>query len=298
MRKTPHQRVAVDGGEIALHDWPADPAPDSAAQQRGTTPVLLLHGVLTWSFIFDPILPGLTERYRVLVPDLLGCGDSDKALAHLQITSQARRILQVLDHCGLERVHLVAHDVGGGIAQLLALDAPDRLKSLTLINPIGYDYWPVPAIEVLRTPFIRQAALATFDFGTLKALVRRALAHPERLNATILHQFQAPFRDRAGRQSFLAMLRDLDATDLTSRTPDLGRIATPTLLVRGDRDRYLAPEITLRLARDIPSARLELLPDAGHFAMLDAPDALCALIRSHLDPCEDAQQNSPVPDDP
>ncbi|NOY28553.1 MAG: alpha/beta hydrolase, partial [Oligoflexia bacterium] len=267
-------------------------------QRHDTTPVLLLHGVLTWSFIFDPILPGLTARYRVLVPDLLGCGDSDKPLADLHITSQAGRILQILDHCGLERVHLVAHDVGGGIAQLLALDAPDRLSSLTLINPIGYDYWPVPAIEVLRTPFIRQAAVATFDFGTLKAMVRHGLGQPERLDAAVFEQFQAPLRDRAGRQSFLAMLGDLDTTDLTSRTPDLARITTPTLLVRGDKDHYLAPEITLRLARDIPSARLEMLPDAGHFAMLDAPDALGALIRSHLDGCEDAQQNSAAADRP
>ncbi len=246
-------------------------------------PVLLVHGVLSYSFIFEPIVPRLAKHYRVLVPDLLGCGESEKVEANLSISAHAARALELMDELELERVHLVGHDVGGGVAQLMVLDAEERFRSLCLINPVGYDYWPVPAIETLRLPIIRQLVMASFDLGTLKALIRHGLAHPERLDAALFARFAEPFSTQAGRQSFLAFLRALSASELMERAKELTELALPTLVLHGAKDHYLSTEITLRLAEDIPGARLEHLEDAGHFAMLDAPEAVAEALLTLLD---------------
>ncbi|NOY93440.1 MAG: alpha/beta hydrolase [Deltaproteobacteria bacterium] len=265
------QDLALRGGRVHLREWGEG------------EPVLLLHGVLTHSFIFEPIVPMLAARYRVLVPDLLGCGASEKVEAELSISAHAARTLALMDALKLEKVHLVGHDVGGGIAQLMALNAEARFSSLSLINPVGYDYWPVPAIETLRLPIIRQLVMASFDLGTLKALIRHGLAHPERLDAALFARFAEPFSTQAGRQSFLAFLRALSASELMKRASELTTLTLPTLVLHGAKDHYLSTEITRRLAEDIPEARLEQLEDVGHFAMLDAPEAVAEALLTLLD---------------
>jgi pimeloyl-ACP methyl ester carboxylesterase len=266
--------LALKGGCVRLHEWGEG------------EPLLLLHGVLTYSFIFEPILPQLARNYRVLAPDLLGCGGSEKVDAGLSISAHAERTLELMDALELESVHLVGHDVGGGIAQLIALDAESRLRSLCLINPVGYDYWPVPAVETLRLPIIRQMVMASFDLGTLKALVRHGLAQPERLDAALLARFAEPFSTQAGRQSFLAFLRALSASELMERADELRRITLPTLLMHGAQDQYLSAEITRRLAEDIPGAQLETLEGAGHFAMLEVPDRIAERLLAHIERAE------------
>jgi pimeloyl-ACP methyl ester carboxylesterase len=249
-------------------------------------PVLLLHGVITHSFLWEGVMAGLVEAggYDLVAPDLLGCGASDKPLdVPYGLAARAERMVRFLDELGLRQVHVVGHDIGGGIAQIMAVRWPGRLKSLALVNTVGYDSWPVQPIASLRTPVVRELLVAALDLGVLSMVVKRAFFHKERITRELMAEFARPLADPGGRKAFVHFARSLDNRELLRIAPDLRRIALPTLVAWGMADVYLSYSIAERLAADIPGARLERLPTAGHFAPLDEPERLTALLRAHLD---------------
>ncbi|GAB4533854.1 MAG: alpha/beta hydrolase [Anaerolineales bacterium] len=240
----------------------------------GGETVLLVHGITTYRFLWAPLLPALRSHYDVIAVDLPGCGDSDKPLdVSYALREHAARLKGFLETLGVARAHLVGHDLGGGIAQIMAARYPEKFRSLTLINTVGYDFWPVQPIIAMRTPIIRQLAMASLDLGALRLIVQRGLYHHERLTPALMDEFQYPLRTPEGRRAFLHFARCLDNRDLTDILPQLRRLPIPVLILRGDRDIYLSAAIAERLHADLPDSRLIHIPDAGHFIQFDAPQA-------------------------
>jgi len=249
-------------------------------------PVLLVHGITTHSFLWDGVVRELLRRggLDLVAVDLLGCGQSDKPLdASYSLSAHASLLLRFCAELGLERVHLVGHDLGGGIGQLMAVRAPGLLRTLSLVNCVGYDFWPVQPIIALRTPVIRQIMLAALDVGAFTLLVRRGLHHKERVTPALMADFLSPLATTEGRKAFVHFARCLDNVDLTEIAPRLRELRVPTLVAWGMADAYLSFAIAERLAADIPGARLAPLPTAGHYAPLDEPGQLAALLAGHFD---------------
>lgn len=248
-------------------------------------PVLLVHGLTTYSFLWEGVRRRLAAsgRHDVIAVDLLGCGASDKPLdASYSIKAHADLLGRFCAALGLGRVHVAGHDLGGGIAQIMAVRQPGLVRSLTLVNSVGYDHWPVQPIIALRTPIIRQVLMAALDVGAFTILVRRALFHKELVTPALMAEFQWPNRTLEGRKAFVHFARDIDNANLMEIAPDLRRLEVPTLVVWGMADVYLSSLIADRLVADIPGARLERLPEAGHYTPLDQPERLADLLRAHL----------------
>jgi pimeloyl-ACP methyl ester carboxylesterase len=238
-------------------------------------PVLLIHGISTWSFLWEGVARRLAQACEVVAVDLLGCGRSDKPIdTSYSLSAHADRLLEVIDAFGWERVDMVGHDLGGGIAQIVAVRHPERIRSLTLVNTVAHDFWPVQPIVALRAPVVRQLLMATFDAGTFRLVVRRGLYHKEKLTADLLSRFREPLQTEHGRRGFLHFARCLDNTDLTSIEHDLQRLAIPTTVIWGMADLYLSFAIAERLVAQIPGARLIRVETAGHFSPIDEPDRI------------------------
>lgn len=251
----------VDGCKIAYHTAGA-----------GET-ILLVHGITTYSFIWRNIVPLLNDSYRVICVDLLGCGDSDKPLDVPYSLPRHAAILQAfVNKLNLGPLHFVGHDIGGGIGQMLAVQYPELLYDLTLINSVGHDFWPVQPVIAMRTPIIRQLAMATLDIGAFRLVVRRGLYHKERLTAELMDFFWKPMKTRAGRRAFLHFADCLNNRHLVEIEGDLCRLATPTHIMRGDADVYLSAAISEKLQHDIPRSKLTRIATGGHFIQEDEPE--------------------------
>lgn len=267
------QRCRLAEGEIAYY---------RAGQG---TPVVLVHGITTYSFIWRNLFADLARGHDVVALDLLGCGQSDMPLdVSYALRDHARYLQAFVTALGLPRFHLVGHDLGGGIAQIFAVEHPDRLLDLALVNTVGYDFWPVQPITVMRTPIVRQMLMATLDKGMFRLIVKRGIHNSERVTTELMDLFLAPFKSRAGRQAFLHFARCLDNHDLTSITAPLRSLPLPVLVLRGQEDQYLGAGIAAKLQREIPDCRLVLLPDAGHFCQEDVPALLVSELTAF---CED-----------
>jgi pimeloyl-ACP methyl ester carboxylesterase len=247
-------------------------------------PVILVHGITTYSFLWRNIIPGLQDRFDVIAVDLLGCGDSDKPLdASYALRDHADRLRDFVVELGLRRVHFVGHDLGGGIGQILAVRHPELVSSLTLINTVGYDYWPVQPIIAMRTPLIRQFMMAAVDIGAFTLIVRRGLHHKDRLTPELMAHFMKPMGTPAGRKAFLHFARCLDNHDLTSIAVQLRRLRMPVLIIRGDADVYLSARISERLHEEITASRLLRIATGGHFIQEDEPAWLARTIAGFLE---------------
>jgi len=263
------RRVTVSGGELAYVDAGEGPA------------VVLLHGFPTSSFLWRGLVHLLEPWFRVIAPDLLGYGNSDKpADAALGIVPQTRYVLELLESLRVDRFAAVGHSHGGGIAQLLALDGAG-VEALVLFDAIAFEEWPADALEELkRTPtsvrgesLVRAVLLAGFDL---------AMGHRERLSGADVEEYLRPWMGEEGWRAFFRALDSIDGEGLAGREEELSRIECPAFLVWGEDDPFLPPSVAERLADVLPDAALALLPGCSHFVTEDAPDTVGPLVLEWL----------------
>ncbi|MCW9034578.1 MAG: alpha/beta hydrolase [Rhodospirillales bacterium] len=246
-------------------------------------PVLLVHGVASYSFLWQPIIDNLEEYYDIIAPDLLGCGESDKPsdVDH-SIAAQAKIMIGVIDNLGINRFHLVGHDIGGGIAQIMAVKYPDRLLDMTLINSVGYDYWPIQLIKTMQVPILTQIARSSINPVIFHQMIRHGVFHKKNLSKDILDKFWEPLKQPEGKAGFFNLIRSINNDLLMDIIDEIKQITLPTLLIRGTADTYLDRAILDNLKRDIPHARLEDIHEGGHFIQLDQADRVSSLLKSFL----------------
>ena len=239
--------------------------------------VLLVHGITTYSFIWKRVVPLLEEEYQVIGVDLLGCGASSKQLDRpYSIKGHAHLLKQFLEKLGIEKFHFVGHDVGGGIGQIFAVNYSEMLYDLVLINTVAYDYWPVQPIIAMRTPIIRQLAMATLDLGALRMIIRRGLYHKEKLTPDLMDCFWEPLKSKRGRKAFLHFAASLNNHHLLDIIDDLHLLDLSVLIIRGDADPYLSTAISDKLAENLNRSCLVKIPTASHFIQEDEPEMIAA----------------------
>ena len=265
---------SVKGHEIAYH-----------SEGEGET-ILLVHGITTYSFIWRNVVRLLCDRYRVVSVDLLGCGESSKPLdVQYSLPFHAEMLHEFCKAIDLQQVHLVGHDVGGGIAQIFAVKYPKMLCDLILTNSVGHDFWPVQPIIAMRTPIIRQLAMASLDIGAFRLVVRRGLFHKERLDDELMQMFWLPMQSKEGRKAFLHFASSLDNQHLVEIEDDLCHLPVRTLVVRSDGDVYLSSAISDKLHNDIPQSRLVAIPTGGHYLQEDEPEMLAETMSQFYQSC-------------
>lgn len=273
LRSDNYRFVEIDGLKIAY-------------QREGQgEPMLLIHGITTYSFIWDTLVPGLSTSFDVIAVDLLGCGRSDKPRqADYSTLAQTEIIHNFISALGLETVHLVSHGAGGGIAQVMAVRYPGQIIDLVFINPFGYDKWPVQSFNMMRIPFISDIALAMFDFRLLRLLIERGVYYKEKVTDEVMRLFCAPVKTSEGKYGFLQLANSFNNKQLKDLREDLRNLGMPVLIIRGDADPYLSPQITQTLQNDIKGSTLIHIKTGGHFIQLDEPDRLVKLIKDFIYP--------------
>jgi len=241
--------------------------------------ILLVHGITTYSFIWQDIIPILSKNYNVIAIDLLGCGDSDKPLdKSYSLTTHALTIYKFVKAKWINKFHFVGHDLGGGIAQIFAVNYSELLFDFSVLNSVAYNFWPVQPIIAMRTPIVRQLAMATLDLGVFKIIIRRGVYNKERVTDELMKYFWKPMLTPEGRKGFLHFAECLNNKNLTDISDKLHATKLPLLIIRGNSDLYLSSEISQKLHKNISSSKLVIVPKAGHFIQVDEPALICNLM--------------------
>ncbi|HKO17105.1 MAG TPA: alpha/beta hydrolase [Gemmatimonadaceae bacterium] len=244
-----------------------------AAGTRGAgEPVVLLHGFPTSSHLWTEVVPLVPPGHRVVVVDLLGYGRSDRPEARpVGIRTHAQRVIELFDQLGINYACVVGHDIGGGIAQCLAVRHPQRVSRLCLVDSVAFDAWPTRDVKLARAmlPLTRHLP-TTWLLSILRSDLLRGYVDHER-GARSIELYVRPFASPEGRDAFMQHLLALNSADTIALAPRLKDIVAPTAIVWGEHDPFLPLSLGRRLQRAIPGATLQVVPGARHFTPEDAP---------------------------
>ena len=233
-------------------------------QGQGTPTYLLIHGWAVSGAVWEPVLAQWpASAGRVLAPDLRGSGFSSKPRKHYDLADYAGDVVALIDALGLTDLVLVGHSMGGTIAQMVALERADALRSLVLVSPVPASGVPFKD-EDLR--FMR--SLAGHREGAEQVLGSMMVTRPP------AEQFERMVTDVAT-VDMEAFLGGFDAWRTASFGDRIGGIRTPTLVLGGSGEQPLSPEMLKTTVVDrIPGARFEELPGVGHYAQVECTELL------------------------
>jgi pimeloyl-ACP methyl ester carboxylesterase len=256
-----------------------------AAGSRGAgEPIVLLHGFPTSSHLWSDVVPLLPEGHRVVVLDLLGYGRSDTATASaaLDLRAHADRVVSVLDHLGINFACIVGHDVGGGVAQSVAVRSPHRVSRLCLVDSVAFDCWPSRAVKLARAmiPLTRHLP-PSWILSIVRNDLLRGFVDPEK-GAHDVDVYLRPFLDESGRDALMRHLQALDAFETQALGARLKDIVSPTAILWGERDPFLPVSVGERLKEAIRGSTLDVVPGARHFLPEESAHTVAATISALL----------------
>jgi 2-hydroxymuconate-semialdehyde hydrolase len=247
-------------------------------------PLVLLHGIPTGAELWRGVLERLgAAGWWGLAPDLPGYGRTTVPPdADLSLAGAAEVVAAGIERAGLGPVWLVGHDLGGGVAQILAARHPRLVTRMTLTNAVSDDLWPVaPMRPVLLSarlglyPLVAGLGLVPNPF--VRRVLDRALADPAAVSAEDRHRvfWDGKVRDRHGRRTFSRHMRALTNADTRTVAEALRRLPIPTQLIWGMNDPLLTWERAGRqLDGLLPAAAVTQLEGCGHFTPIECPARL------------------------
>jgi haloalkane dehalogenase len=257
---------------------------------RGET-LLLVHGNPTWSFYWRNLVLALRDRYRLIVPDHIGCGLSDKPQSYPYcLTRHVQNLVSLVRELDLQAVTLVAHDWGGAIGLGTALAEPGRFARFALMNTAGFRSRRIPLrIRVCRTPLLGALAVRGLN-GFARAALRMAVAHHERMTPEVRQGLLAPYDSWKNRVAVHEFVRDIPLSPrhrsyamlegIERRLPSLRD--RPWQFIWGMRDWCFTPHFLARFLDFIPAAEVHRLADAGHYVVEDAHERIVPLMEQFL----------------
>ena len=258
-------------------------------------PIVMVHGNPSWSFYYRNLVKALRPNYRVIVPDHIGMGLSDKpddARYNYTSTQRVEDLGKLIDHLGLKSFTLIGHDWGGIIGTAYATLNPEKINGMVMLNTAGF-IWPVnkrlpfalflcriPIVSALFIRGLNAFALVTLWVGIkrhrIQKKVAQGLLHPygswkDRIS---IHRFVQDIPVRPGDPGY-----DMGLF-MESRLKLLRSV--PKLFCWGMKDFVFCPKILDEWIRHFPNAEVHRFEDAGHYILEDAAEDVIPIVEKFI----------------
>ena len=258
---------------------------------RDATPVLLVHGNPTWSFYWRALIELLSKTRRVIVPDHIGCGRSDKpddAQYAYRLRNRIDDLEALVEHLGLGTLDLGVHDWGGMIGMGWAHRHPEQVRSLLLLNTAAFrlpSTKPLPSRLRLARDFSVGGWLVQGFNAFSRAATHMAVTRAP-LSKEVKAALVAPYNSWDNRRATLRFVQDIPLDARDPSWPDVVEVEEklsqfddrPVLICWGDKD-FVFDHHFLRVWKEhLPSAAVHRYPDCGHYVLEDAREEIVALV--------------------
>lgn len=264
------QRLSTTHGEIAfdvLGDGP---------------PVVLVHGTPSRGVVWREVATALAEQHRVFVYDLLGFGDSERHVEQdVSVAAHGQVLAQLLRAWKLDDPAIVGHDIGGATALRAHLVEGAHFSRLALVDAVALRPWITSRTRRMQQCIERYAALP--DAGLAQAIrdhLASATSRP--LPNELFQQLFGQWEGAHGQALYLRNIRCLSETDTDAVEQRLETVTIPVSILWGAEDAWLPVSTCHRIAAAIGGTSPIVIPEAGHFCMLDQPQRVIAALRAFL----------------
>jgi cis-3-alkyl-4-acyloxetan-2-one decarboxylase len=264
--------------------------------QGSGDPVIMIHGNPTWSFYFRKLIQGLSNRYRTMVPDHIGCGLSDKpgiTRYDYRLKSRVRDLESFLEYLELkEKITLVLHDWGGMIGMAYALRYPQMIGRIVIMNTAAF-LPPKGKMLPIRLRLVRNvtpfATLAVQGFN-LFAYGALYMASYKGMKKDVKSGLIAPYNSWNNRIATLKFVQDIPVSEkdpsysfvkyVDENLYKLSHI--PMLICWGEHDFVFDSTYLAEWRRRFPNAEVHAFKDAGHYVLEDAAGRIVSLVKDFL----------------
>ncbi|MEL7533910.1 MAG: alpha/beta hydrolase [Bacteroidota bacterium] len=233
-------------------------------------PILLLHGTFASLHTFDGWVDELKSSYRLIRLDLPGFGLSEVTEDHVYSMERYLDVIKtLLDELGLDRVTIAGSSLGGWLAWEFALDFPDLVERLILIDAAGVEihrHIPLP-VRLARLPFATKFAPLFINRPVIKHFIQEVYADPSKINPAVIDRYYELFAREGNPEAFLSIVN----SKFEDRAHELPRIQAPTMIIWGEKDRWLPLSNAYHFLNVLPQAKLIIYEDLGHIPMEEAP---------------------------
>jgi len=242
-------------------------------EEGSGTPLVLIHGMGGDHTVWDWQVPALRDRFRIIRPDNLGHGRSEKPAGPWKFTQFSQQIVELLDHLSIPRAVVAGFSLGGSIGQAFAADYPDRIAALIIVSSACARTAEEQAAVDARVAQVAAGGPPAVVDGALKRWFTDGFAskHPaliEYWRQRLLGNDPVPY------SAVYQLYSEVDR-QLLHR---LGDIRTPTLVITGDKDPGQTPRMAQEMNRRIAGSELQIFPGIPHMSTLEAADQLNAAI--------------------
>ena len=255
--------------------------------------ILMVHGNPTWSFYYRKLVKDLRKNYRVIVPDHIGCGLSDKPQNFgYTIENHCQNLSALLKHLEIDEYRLIVHDWGGPIGVGNAILAPEKVKGLVILNTSLFYINKLPwQIKLSRAPIIGEFLLRGLNFFSIGAYFM-AITQKKKRTKEVFFAYTQPYNSWENR---IAVHRFVQEIPLEKNHPTRSFLLnldthahlfsnTPTLILWGDKDFVFTPQdFCAKFESRFPHADIHHFPNAGHYVLEDADEEILPLVRDFLD---------------
>ncbi len=246
-------------------------------------PAVFVHGIPTSPRLWRHVVPKVGGR--ALAWEMVGYGGSIQEGwdRDISVARQAEYLAAWMQEVGLEAgAVIVGHDLGGGVAQILAVRRPELVQGLVLTNAICYDSWPIPSVKAMRAagPLVERLPDAAMRSNLYVGLFLRG--HDDRARAKESFSEHWPYYEATGgAAALIRQAHSLDIQDTLSIADQIPNLVVPARLVWGAADRFQKIGYGYRLAYEL-GASIERIEGAKHFVPEDHPEEVAAAVNELL----------------
>jgi pimeloyl-ACP methyl ester carboxylesterase len=232
--------------------------------------VVLLHGILSSLHTWDEWVLTLSSRFRIVRLDLPGFGltgpcSSSEAYSSQYYVSILHKFLSRLE---IDKSSVVGNSLGGWIAWRFAIEYPHSTQKIILLNAAGYNLSRLPIIlKAAGLPLIGFLLSKVTPKWLVRQVVKSVYGNSKNFDTQIIERYRDLHLREGNRQAFRQIARQIGEDDVEG----IRNIKVPTLILWGDKDRWIRVEDAFRFKEDIPHAELKVYPGVGHVPMEEAP---------------------------
>jgi pimeloyl-ACP methyl ester carboxylesterase len=294
IRKNMHLGVGIlaatsgskEPGRLEFHRTHTRAGTISHLQAGQGEPILLLHGLGGTKASFLPTVSALAQDFRLIAPDHLGFGESDKPIAApYDAPFFARAAIALLDKLGIEKAHVVGNSMGGRVALELGFSHPDRVQKLVLLSPSMAWKRDRPWLKVVKAARPELGLLQLAPRPAVEAIVRRLIpGGMDGWAAVGLDEFLRSYCTPRGRAAFYAAARQIYLEEPHGENgfwTRLETLQTDSLFVWGKRDKLVPIQFARHVEKAVPHAR-HLEQDCGHVPQIERPAETHKAIKAFL----------------
>lgn len=246
-------------------------------------PLLLIHGIPVWGYLWKDCLPMLAKHFQLIIPDLVGYGYSDQRdCFDRSIKVQSRIISKLLQWLKIQDLFVVGHDIGGAVAQRFVVDHAGKVPKWVLIDSVLYDSWPAEPMVRLGNP--KQHYETKGDQLAKKFMERLpdGFHHREKASPEMLAGWMAPYMTDEGKLSLIRNAAALNTNHTMELLEDLQNLTQPLLLLWGAKDQFQPLSSAERFEAEFPASQLHVVPDSDHFLPFEKPEEVARILIDFL----------------